>query len=152
MTVKKSSDLLRPPEDRAAHYKVVAEGNIARSKELFEVGKTTQSDAILISIDGGKCYKCGEEYEAVEVDNIFAKFTYYRPRCSCYPICWHCGRLLVEEKIERDNLKYCSNCHVNIYETDHHLPTAVSQDRENLLAKQKKIQRHKDYEGQRRSR
>ena len=147
MTLKTPKDILPNRKDRSEKFRIVAEGHLDRAREMHEIGHTTIADMILVQIDGGKCFKCGMSFKEVKVDNIFAKFSYYTPTCDCYPSCWHCGKLIIEEKIKLENIKYCPNCHVNIWETKHDLPTAASIEREDKEGAAKEVQRHRDYRG-----
>ena len=147
MTLKTPKDILPNRKDRSEKFRIVAEGHLDRAREMHEIGHTTIADMILVQIDGGKCFKCGMSFKEVKVDNIFAKFSYYTPTCDCYPSCWHCGKLIIEEKIKLENIKYCPNCHVNIWETKHNLPTAASIDQEDKEGAAKEVQRHRDYRG-----
>ena len=146
MTIKTPKDLLPNRTDRTEKYKTVANRNIFHAREMHNLGHTTVAEMISVQIDGGKCYKCHAEFEKVKVNNIFAEFEYYRPTCSCFPTCWHCGKLIIEEKIKLDNLKYCPNCHVNLFEAKG-LPTAKSVDKENEYAKLIGIQYSENYKG-----
>ena len=148
VTIKTPKDLWKPQGDRTKKYNIVATANIERARELHEMGHTSIADSITAQIDGGKCIRCGVRYREVAVDNVFAKYTYYMPDCDCFPVCWHCGKVLIEEKLNRENVKYCPNCGQNIWETKpYSLPTAKSVEQENLLGRAKEIQRHKDYRG-----
>ena len=148
MTIKTPKDLLPNRKDKTEKYRIVAEGNLNHAREMHDLGHTTIADMIRAQIDGGKCFRCGMSFKEVAVKNIFAEFTYYMPTRNCYPVCWHCGKVLIEAQINRDNLKFCPNCHQNINETTHDLPTAKSIERENEYGKMKEIQRHKDWRGE----
>ena len=148
MTLKTPKDILPNRKDRSEKFRIVAEGHLDRAREMHEIGHTTIADMILVQIDGGKCFKCGMSFKEVKVDNIFAKFSYYTPTCDCYPSCWHCGKLIIEEKIKLENIKYCPNCHVNLWQTKPFpLQTAKSFDEENEFAKTLKVERHRKYRG-----
>lgn len=63
-------------------------------------------------IKGGDCKKCGKPWVKVKV-NSYAVFEYYKPACSCFPRCPLCGRVLMAEVYNLDEL--CSSCKVGTH-------------------------------------
>ena len=111
----------------------IAEAQVDRAEAMYNAGLQNASRAVIRSLEGGTCKRCGTEWEAVEVDNIYATYRYYRPACNCYPRCRKmvktnkggvydqgCGRKLWEELEagvrEREGHRYltCGNCGVEI--------------------------------------
>lgn len=52
--------------------------------------------------DGGKCPRCGKEWNKVPVKNVYADFHYYDPACGCYG---RCKPLVDEDR----NMRGCGN-------------------------------------------
>ena len=92
-------------------YEDVVARELERAEALHNAGAETAAQDITLSIDGGRCHRCGEEWEAVPVDvtaggretgkpeKYFAKYIYYRPACHCYPKCKKVVRLKNDEGI-----------------------------------------------------
>ena len=55
---------------------------------------------------GGVC-KCGRYWKRVEVNNLFAKGSYFLPDCSCYDKCYRCGK---HQYIEQESGRYRGFC------------------------------------------
>jgi hypothetical protein len=72
------------------------------------MGVTQIIVALELERKGGPCPVCGRGYIAVEVDNRFARFTYYKPSCRCFRVCGRCGRIMVSERLL--GLSYCTAC------------------------------------------
>ncbi len=102
------------PEDREKTWReIILPNEQRRGEDLYRAGITRAAEAIMKSLTGGKCGTCGAEFERVEVDNLFAKFYYYRPSCNCYPVCQWCGTTFVEETDQGLTVKICPNCRMD---------------------------------------
>jgi ribosomal protein L37AE/L43A len=51
---------------------------------------------------------CGKPWVKVEFTNELGSVSYYKPQCSCLPVCVYCGRVLVQELSEQ--LPDCIHC------------------------------------------
>ena len=63
---------------------------------------------IELEAKGGGCPKCDAPWVSRVAQNLFCKFKYFEPGCTCYPVCPFCGCLLMRE-IE-EGIDYCTNC------------------------------------------
>jgi hypothetical protein len=117
-------------------WEQVAKQNYERGRMLYDAGLENVAAVINLAISGGECIRCGKPWSPVNVDNVFAKYTYYTPGCRCYPKCRKvieikdkgkkkyvnigCGRVLFEEveggTIPGDDGDYvrCGNCKMRI--------------------------------------
>ena len=73
------------------------------------MGNTQVIVALELERVGGPCPICGIAYKKEDVDNRYAKFSYYRPFCMCFKRCKTCERLLVAERLL--GITYCTSCH-----------------------------------------
>lgn len=85
-------------------YEVVVAHEIDRAEALHNAGLEGVSRDVITSLDGGECRYCGKTWEKVDVNNMYAKYTYYRPGCSCYPKCRKVIKML--RKHERQEYGY----------------------------------------------
>jgi hypothetical protein len=61
-----------------------------------------------LQAEGGKCPKCGKDWNRRHYKNRLAEFDIYIPACTCYPRCPMCNRVLMVEIDERlDGCTYC---------------------------------------------
>ena len=133
-------------QNRKEAWRELAELNIERARSLHDAGQMSASNAILASIDGGKCTICGLEYKPVIVKNDFADFTYYMPSCKCYPKCWHCGTVIIERFLIQDrSVKHCPNCKIYLLASPRKLPEHWVEDQLNIAAQSRETQYHKLY-------
>ena len=94
------------------------------------IGAANGNTQIILNLEmertGGNCSFCGYPWKKIDVDNPFAKFTYYQPGCHCYKKCQRCtipatvddkGRVRYSEiphymVVERFmDIAYCTACH-----------------------------------------
>ena len=68
-------------------YKTIIKKEQARAEALYSAGMQNIAEQIMLSLRGGECIECKVPWVQVAVDNMFAKFEYYRPACKCYPLC-----------------------------------------------------------------
>ena len=102
------------PKDRTEVWReTIAPNEIKRGEELYNSGATRAAHAIRKAFDGGKCSTCGREWERVDVDNIFAKYFYYRPVCKCYQTCPWCGTVFTEQQDQGVPVHICPNCEMD---------------------------------------
>ena len=72
------------------------------------MGNTQVIVALELERKGGACPVCDKSFAAVEVENRFAHFTYYKPACFCFRVCERCGRFMVSERLL--GIPYCTGC------------------------------------------
>ena len=130
--------------DHQEAWRQLVELNLERARELYRQDKKDVALTINAMIADGECTICGIHFQPVVVKNQFADYTYYKPSCKCYPVCWHCSTQIVEHKLLEPNIKTCPNCKVSLYYRPD-MPSYQVEDALNEAAKGIEISYHPAY-------